>query len=89
MNIPPSQHVTNAAAISLPAMSWALSLPETVTMVVGILGAIYYLMLMFDWIMKKIKTYQQIKQSSRRIAAPILEDHDVARALDKNPPSAD
>lgn len=52
------QAVVNSAGMIAPAVSLALSLPEKVTVIAGVLGSIYYLMLMSDWLWKKYQIWK-------------------------------
>lgn len=86
MNVPTPQHIANAAVIAAPAVSWQLSLPETVTVAVGVLGGIYYLMLMYDWISKKVRTWKQIVASARSVGQRLKDEEDAVRAAGTDTP---
>lgn len=82
MQEPTAQHTVNAAALVVPLVSSALSWPEVLTIILTCLGILWYLIQMGDWAVKKCKIFIMIRQSSRRVAKPILEDHEIERKCD-------
>jgi len=86
MNASPSHHAVNAVVAAAPVASFVSHLPETVTVVAGILASIYYVMLMFDWISKKVRTWKQIIASARSVGQRLKDEEDAARAADKDAP---
>lgn len=68
-----AHHAANAAAIIFPVASASFSLPEWVTMIVGTLGALWYLVLFGEKIVKWRQQWLQIKASSRRVATKEIE----------------
>ena len=69
-----AHHAANTAAVVVPLTSALLHLPEILTCLVSFMGILWYGILMYDWIVKKIQIAKQVKQSSVRVAAPILEE---------------
>lgn len=68
---PQTQHAVSAGALAAPLVSYSASLPGNVTIAVGILGAIWYAIQIGDWIYKRLQVLQQLKDSSRRVAADV------------------
>lgn len=79
-----AHHAANTAAVAIPVASVVLHLPEILTAIVSLLGIVWYAILIFDWVSKKISTRRQLKQSADRVAVPILEER---HGLDEHPPA--
>ena len=77
-----AQHSVNAAALVVPIISHALSWPERFTVLLTLLGILWYLIQICDWVVKKCRIFIQIRRSSRRVAQPILADHQFERDCD-------
>lgn len=56
-----SHHVANAAAIGIPAGSWAVHAPEYLTTAVAIAGLIWYFILIGEWVAKKRRQWHVVK----------------------------
>lgn len=52
-------HTGNVSAILAPALSWSLSLPDTFTLAVGVLGILWYCVLFYDRFFRKKKNDDQ------------------------------
>ena len=83
MSNPPAQHVINAAVASAPAVSFLANFPRDVTVAVGCLAGIYYVMVIIEKLFGWRAQWLQIKQSSRAVAAKVKADlPDVPEAPD-------
>jgi len=69
-----AHHAANTAAVAIPVFSVVLHLPEILTCAVSFMGILWYGILMFDWASKRFALHRQLKQSSRRVAEPIIEE---------------
>ncbi len=86
MQDPAAQHSINAAALVVPVISHLLSWPERLTIVLTCMGILWYTIQICEWAHKKYRIYVMLKQSSRRVALPILEDHQFEREHDNDYP---
>lgn len=79
MNTPQSDaaahHAANAAAVAIPVGSVIFRLPEIVTLVVGVLGIIWYAILIAEKMTKWWQQLKQIRQSAHRVAVKDLKEH--------------
>ena len=69
-----AHHAANAAAVAFPVASVVLHLPEIVTVVVGILGIVWYGILIGEKIMGWVKQMKQIRASSRNVAERLKDE---------------
>lgn len=80
-----AHHAANAAAVVIPVASVTFHLPEVITVLVGILGIIWYAILIGEKIARWRAQWKQTRQSTGRVAVKELEErHD-----NYTPPSAD
>lgn len=80
-----AHHAANTAAVAIPVASVIFRLPEILTMIVSFLGIVWYGILIFDWVSRKVASHRQLKQSADRVAVPILDERHVPD--DASPPS--
>lgn len=69
-----AHHAANAAAVVFPVASVVLHLPEIVTVVVGILGIVWYAILIGEKIAGWRAQFLQIQASSRAVAERLKDE---------------
>lgn len=69
-----AHHAANTAAVAIPVFSVILHLPEVLTAVVSLLGIVWYSILIYDWVMKRLQQRAQTRQSTLRVATALIEE---------------
>lgn len=73
MQVPSGQHIANAGVTIATATSLWTHAPEAITVTLGLLGITWYLIQIYEWLLKKKHQRQQIRQSATRVATAELE----------------
>src|SRR4051812_3485359 len=55
MSNPASQHVINAVAVAAPVVAKAMDLPTAITVVLGLLGIVWYAIQIGEWVRRKLQ----------------------------------
>lgn len=82
---PSVTHAVNTGVVAITASSWWANAPQTVTVTLGLLGIVWYVIQIVEWVSKKIIAYTQIEQSSRRVVA-VIKAGDANHVDDPSPP---
>lgn len=71
---PTIHHGINAAVVAAPVVSWWAQFPEHVTLVVGCLAAIYYMMVIVEKASTWYRKFKQLRQSAHRVGTKLQEE---------------
>lgn len=69
-----AHHAANTAAVAIPIFSVILHLPEVLTAIVSLLGIVWYSILIYDWVVKRLQQRAQTRQSTFRVTAALIEE---------------
>lgn len=71
---PTAQHTVNAVIAAAPLASFWANFPQIVTVAVGCLAFIYYVLVISEKVVNFRAKWLQIHQSANRVAAKVTED---------------